>query len=200
MGRSLFRSLPALAAVLAVALVGATSFAVAGQGHDPHGGWWGHGHGHGHKASHGKRVSGLDERWLKVHAQTNLFEIAGGKLAQARATTDAVRGLGAELVADHTAAQAQTEAVAAKVGVVLPTEPAPLQQWASRAVAQFQGAKFDRWFADLNVEGHKQAIVEASTEAAKGCNPYVRGLAASSLPVLERHLAHAQAILAALPG
>src|SRR4051794_5295731 len=198
MVRSLFRSVPTLAAVLAVALVGATSFAVAGDGHGRHGGSWGHGHGHGQKGCHGKRVSGLDERWLKVHAETNLFEIAGGDLAQAKATTDAVRGLGAELAADHTAAQAQTEAVAAKVGVNLPNAPAPLQQWASRAVAQFHGAKFDRWFADLNVEGHKQAIIEASTEAEKGCNSKVRSLAASSLPVLEMHLEHAQAILADL--
>jgi len=37
-------------------------------------GWWGH----GHKGCHGKRVSGLDERWLMSHIETNLFEIAGG--------------------------------------------------------------------------------------------------------------------------
>ena len=74
------RTLPALAAALVVGVFGAGSFAVAGNrghdhngGHDHHG-WWGH----GHKGCHGKRVSGLDERWLMSHIETNLFEIAGG--------------------------------------------------------------------------------------------------------------------------
>jgi putative membrane protein len=200
MVRYLFRSVPALAALLAVALVSAASFAVAGDGHGRHDRSWDHrhGHGHGHKACYGKRVSGLDERWLKVHVETNLFEIAGGEAALEKATTDEVRELAAHLVADHTAALEQATALAQKLGFEVPDKPAPLQQWALRAVNEFSGTDFDRWFTDLQVEGHRQAITETATEAARGCNRKVKGLAEASLPVLQAHLEHAEAILRGL--
>ena len=191
------RTAAALAAVFVVGLAGAGSLALAGDGHPDDRGWWGHGHGHGygHKSCHGKRLSGLDERWLKLHIETNLFEIAGGQAALKKATSDEVRELAAHLVADHTAALAEATALAEKLGVEVPTAPAPLQQWALRVLDTFTGPDFDRWFAELQVEGHRQAIMEAQTEVAKGCNRKVRRLAAASLPVLEEHLAEAQAAL-----
>jgi putative membrane protein len=203
MFQSFRRSATALAAVLVVGLFGVSSFALAGNGRDQHGpsgNGHGHGHGHGfghgHKSCHGKRVSGLDERWLKAHIETNLFEIAGGQAALSKATTDEVRELAQHLVADHTVALQEATALAQRLGVPVPAAPSPLQQWALRAVATFSGADFDRWFADLQVEGHRQAIAEAQTEVARGCNRKIRRLAAASLPVLEEHLAHAEAALA----
>jgi putative membrane protein len=187
------RTIPALAAALVVGLFGAGSFALAGEGSTDHHGWWGHGH--GHKACHGKHVSGLDERWLKVHIETNLFEIQGGEAALDLATSDEVLDLAEHLVADHTVALAEATALAERLGVEVPAAPSPLQQWALRAVTTFRGSDFDRWFADLQVEGHRQAIIEAQTEVAKGCNRKVRNLAAASLPVLEEHLAQAEEAL-----
>lgn len=193
------RALPALSAALVLGLLGTGSYAVAGgdpqQGH--HGGWGdGLGHGQWYKSCHGKRVSGLDERWLKVHIETNRFEIAGGEAALARATSDEVRELADHLVTDHTAALEEATALAGRLGIEVPQEPSPLQAWALRAVEQFEeGPAFDFWFADLQVAGHRQAIIEAMTEVARGCNRKVRRLAAANIPVLEEHLAHAQAAI-----
>jgi putative membrane protein len=198
------RSLPALLAAVAVMLGGTLSLALAGDGqrhhrgdgHHAHG--HGHGHGHGHKSCSWKRVSGLDERWLTVHIETNLFEIAGGEAALDKAVTAEARELAAHLVRDHSAALAEAQAVAEKLGIAIPDRPAPLQEWSLRAVAQFEGIDFDRWFADLQVAGHQQAIVEAAFEAKRGCNAKVRKLAVASLPVLQAHLEHAEAVLAAV--
>ena len=191
------RTIPALVSALVVGLFGAGSFAVAGEGSTDQHGWWSHGsgHGHGHKACYGKRVSGLDERWLKVHIETNIFEIQGGEAALELATSDEVLALAQHLVADHTVALAEATALAERLGIEVPAAPSPLQQWALRAVKTFSGPDFDRWFADLQVEGHRQAIIEAQTEVARGCNRKIRNLAAASLPVLEEHLAHAEAAL-----
>lgn len=160
----------------------------------------GHHHGHGFKRCNGHRVSALDAFWLRSHVQTNLFEIAGGEAALERATTDEVRALATRLVAEHTAALQEALALAQKLDIDVPTEPSPLQQWALRAVATFEGADFDLWFADLQVEGHRQALTEAELEAAEGCNRKVRALAAASVPVLRQHLAQAEAVLAGLRG
>jgi putative membrane protein len=199
------RYLPAIAAALAMAVLGAGNLAFAGdrgshdrdsqrasgdRGHDGRGH---HGDRHGSRGHY--RVSAWDKQWLKMHIETNLFEIAGGQAALEKASSDEVRELGAHLVNDHTAALRQAVAVAEKVGVEVPKQPSPLQQWALRAVSQFSGPAFDRWFADLQVEGHRQAILLAEAEVAKGRNPKVRGLAAASLPVLKEHLEHALAVL-----
>jgi predicted outer membrane protein len=142
----------------------------------------------------------LDQAWLMRHIQTNLFEIEGGHAAQLKATTPEVRAFAAELVADHTAALDQATAVAEQVGVEVPTEPSPLQQWALRAVDTFTGIDYDRWFIELQIDAHTEAIAETEFEIAQGCNLLVVQLAEAALPVLERHLAEAQAILAALPA
>ena len=191
------RTIPALVSALVVGLFGAGSFAEAGEGSTDQHGWWSHGsgHGHGHKACYGKRASGLDERWLKVHIETNIFEIQGGEAALELATSDEVLALAQHLVADHTVALAEATALAERIGIEVPAAPSPLQQWALRAVKTFRGSDFDLWFADLQVEGHRQAIIEAHTEVAKGCNRKVRNLAAASLPVLEEHLAEAEEAL-----
>ena len=195
MFRRLTRSVPALGAVLAVGLLGVGSFAVAGE--RKAGPWHsgGHGYGHHHGSCHGKRVSGLDERWLKLYIETNLFEIAGGQAALEKSANPEVRALATHLVEDHTAALARATALAERLRVEVPTTPSPLQQWALRAASSFEGPAFDRWFADLQVEGHRQAIMETETELARGCNRKVRRLAAMSLPVLEEHLEHARMVL-----
>jgi predicted outer membrane protein len=167
------------------------------KGHRHHGDK-GHHHGRDFKRCKGHRTSGLDRLWLSTYVQTNLFEIAGGELAREHATTDEVRALAERLIAEHTAAQQQALALAEKLGVDVPEEPSPLQQWALRAVHEFEGADFDLWFADLQVEGHRQAIMEAEREASEGCNRKVRRLAAASIPVLQAHLAEAEAVLAGL--
>ncbi len=151
---------------------------------------------HRRKSCHRHRsLSGLDRVWLKRHIETNLFEIAGGQAAQSKATTDEVRELGARLVTEHTAALADATALAQRLRVKIPTAPAPLQQWALRAVDTFSGSDFDRWFTELQVDGHAQAIMETRAELVKGCNSKVRRLAAASLPILEDHLRHAQDVL-----
>jgi putative membrane protein len=166
-------------------------------GRHHHGHHGDHGHHHGRKCCHRHgSLSGLDHQWLKRHIQTNLFEIAGGQAAQSRATTDEVRDLAARLVAEHTAALEEATALAERLRVKVPTTPSPLQQWALRAVATFSGSDFDRWFTELQVDGHAEAILETRAEVVKGCNRKVRRLAAATLPVLEEHLEHAQAILA----
>src|SRR4051794_31795471 len=53
-----------------------------------------------------KSYSPLDEYLLQSSIQGDRFEIAGGKLAEGRGTTPAVRALGTRLVKDHTASLA----------------------------------------------------------------------------------------------
>jgi putative membrane protein len=144
--------------------------------------------------------SAWDEEWLMMSIQGDRFEIQGGKLAQEKATTQIVRDLGARLVKDHTKSLQDAVDVAHELGIDVPDEPSPSQQWELRAVAQFQGSEFDRWYSDLEVQDHIQDIQETQDEIHKGCNDQIRQLAEDDLPVLEQHLELARAALAASGG
>jgi putative membrane protein len=197
--RRAVRLLPLLAAALALALFGTGSFAVAGSKHDHQLAKHKRNSGDQHRCDEG-RFSAWDEEWLMMSIEGDLFEIQGGNLAQHRATTQVVRELGARLVADHTKSLQEAVAVANELGIEVPSSPSPTQQWELRAVAQFKGIQFDRWYADLEVQDHIQDIQEAQDEVEKGCNDKVRQLAKDDIPVLQEHLRLAQAALAAVGG
>ena len=193
----LARAVPPLTAVVVAALMAVASVAFAGDRHSGRhssSSW----HGFFEKRCEGRSLSAWDRQWLNMQLQTDLFEIAGGSAAEDKASTDVVRALAADLVRDHTASFEKGAALAERLGVPVPSEPAPLQQWALRVVNAFSGTAFDRWFADLQVQGHKQAIMLAEAEVALGCNPKVRALAEASLPVLQEHLQMAEEALASL--
>ena len=181
------RLLPALAACLALALTGTSSLAIAGgSDHSPRAE-----HGVRHDAEHGCGPNGYsawDEQWLMMSIQGDRFEIQGGELAQHQASTDKVRALGARLVKDHSQSLEDATALAERLGIDVPDSPSPTQQWELRTVAQFHGREFDRRYADLEVQDHKQDIREAQDEIDKGCNPDIRDEAKSELPVLQEHL------------
>jgi putative membrane protein len=145
-----------------------------------------------------KGYSAADEQWLKMAAAGDVFEIQSGKVAARYGKTPLVRKLGERLVADHSQAYGQKAAVAGKLGIALPKEPTPTQQWQFEVLASFKGKAFDRWFADLAVKDHVQEIAEATEEAQKGCNADIKQLAAATVPVLQEHLKLAEAALAAL--
>jgi putative membrane protein len=193
--RRAFRSLPLLAALLIGAL-SAGSFAIANDEH--HNGSSGAQHGDKNCGEH--RFSAWDEQWLKMSIEGDLFEIRGGKLAQEKGTTEKVRHLGATLVKDHTESLEESTDLAKELGIEVPEEPSPTQQWQLKVLEQFSGTAFDRWYSDLEVKDHMQDIQEAEDEVDKGCNHEVREDAEHEIPTLKEHLELAQDALAEAGG
>jgi putative membrane protein len=147
-----------------------------------------------------KGYSAWDEQWLMTSIEGDRFEIQGGMLAQHQATTQIVRDLGARLVKDHTKSLEDAVAVAEHLGIDVPKAPSPSQQWELRAVAQFHGTAFDKWYSDLEVQDHIQDITETQAEVEQGFNEKVKNTAEDDLPVLREHLKLAQAALTAVDG
>jgi putative membrane protein len=183
--RRSLRHSPLLFAAVVLALVTGGSMAIAHDRGDHHG-------------DHHKRYSAWDEEWLMMSIQGDLFEIQGGKLAEQKGTTEKVRQLGATLVKDHTESLQEATELANKLGIPVPSEPSPTQQWELQVVATFSGTAFDRWYSDLEVKDHMQDIQEAQDEADKGCNPEIRDDAEDEIPMLEKHLHLAQEALASV--
>jgi putative membrane protein len=182
--RRFLRHSPLLFAAVVLALVTGGSMAIA----------------HDHHSDHHKRYSAWDEEWLMMSIEGDLFEIQGGKIAQQKGESQQVRDLGATLVSDHTKSLADATDLAKKLGIDVPDEPSPSQQWELRVVSSFSGNAFDRWYSDLEVQDHIQDIQEAQDEVDKGRNHEIREDAEDEIPTLQHHLELSKAALAAVGG
>ncbi|MBL7261169.1 DUF4142 domain-containing protein [Paractinoplanes lichenicola] len=72
--------------------------------------------------------SDQDASYLKAAHQSNLAEIAGGKIAQQKGTSEQVKNLGARFIADHTKLDTALRQTAEGLGVELPSAPNSEQQ------------------------------------------------------------------------
>jgi putative membrane protein len=151
-------------------------------------------------AARAATYSPLDESSLQTSIQGDRFEIAGGKLAQARAVTPAVRALGARLVTDHTKSLHEAVALAHKLGIDVPGSPSTTQEWELTTLRGMSGMPFDAAYAYLEIQDHKQDIEESVMEVREGFNHSVRHLALSDLPTLRTHLRLSKQALWKIPG
>jgi putative membrane protein len=150
--------------------------------------------------AHARSYSPLDEYMLQSGIQGDRFEIAGGKLAQSKAVTPAVKALGARLLKDHSQSLADAIKVAKRLGIRVPQTPSPSQEWELQMVSDLTGTGFDAAYAKLEIQDHKQDIDDNKMEAAEGANAGVRHLARTDLPVLRTHLKLSKAALRAVPA
>lgn len=137
-----------------------------------------------------------------AHAgSANQFEIAASQLALQASANPGVRNLASVIIADHTAMGQQVAAAAASAGLapppptLLPEEQALLDQL--RASGTGQG--FDMTYQQQQITAHSQAIGMMQNYAASGDVPALRTVAAGAVPIMQKHLAMAQALQVMAP-
>jgi putative membrane protein len=141
------------------------------------------------------QASAQDQKWLQQAHQTNLAEIAAGKLAGQTAHAEAVRMVGHTLATDHADMDIQLRKIARQLGVKLPDAPNAQQKAIMETLKHQHGMQFDQMWAHDEADGHIQAIELTTFEVGHGSAPQVKQLAVQALPVLKKHyqlLTHAQ--------
>ena len=129
-----------------------------------------------------------DRAFLVAAHQSNLAEIAAGKAAQQKATTDVVRQHGEIFIRDHTRLDAGLKQVAATLGVDLPGTPSAAQEASLAAVSAKSGAAFDAAWLTQQLASHKASLALGQTELAQGSDAAAKGVATTSAPVVKMHL------------
>jgi putative membrane protein len=142
-------------------------------------------------------VSGLDEEWLTTGMKGDLFEVAGGKIAERKSHNPAVLKLARTLVHDHTMSYDESAALARKLGVDVPTAPTMSMTWELKMVSALRGRTFNHWYSSLEALDHEQDISETTDEVNNGKNAEVRKDARQELPMLQMHLHLSRAAMAA---
>jgi putative membrane protein len=137
-----------------------------------------------------------------AHAgSANTYEIQASQLALQASANPGVRNLANMIIADHTALGQQVGAAAASAGlpapapVLLPSEQAMIDQLRASGT----GPSFDMTYQQQQIMAHQQAISLMQNYAASGDVPALRAVASGAIPVMQRHLAAAQALQAAPP-
>ena len=127
----------------------------------------------------------------------NAFEIAAGKLGIERATNPKLKEAAEMIVADHTKAGEELEAL---VKGRLATEPREVADERTRYdttlrnLRAFNTGGFDHAFVSAQIDAHKQAIALVKAYAETGDDEELKAFARSLLPRLEKHLDAVQAV------
>jgi|SRR5450631_58546 putative membrane protein len=137
-----------------------------------------------------------DSSFIKSAAEGGMSEVELGQLAQQKAMNPAVKGFGAMMVKDHTAANEKLKALAATKQVGLPDSPSVMQKASKAKLDMMSGDSFDTSYVKGMIDDHKDDIKEFQKEAADGKDPQVKAFAAATLPTLKMHLKKIQSIAA----
>lgn len=140
--------------------------------------------------------------FLAQAGSANQFEIESSQLALQSSQNAGVRSLANVLIADHTqlGQQVTAAALAARLQppptTLLPAQQATLDQLRAAGM----GTNFDMAYQQAQISAHEQAITLMQNYATSGDVPALRTAAGGAIPMMQRHLAMAQALVVMPPA
>ena len=129
----------------------------------------------------------------QIH-QADLKEIAEGKIAEEKASTDEVRSYADQLVKDHTTADQMVLAMAQKTGTHL-RGGATARSKTDQKLSSATGAQFDRMFLEQSSADHKKLMSELQQEREDASDDDIEALIDKIMPILQQHHDLAQILL-----
>jgi len=145
-------------------------------------------------------VPSADKAFVEKAAVGGLAEVAMGKMAQEKGSSDQVKQFGSRMVEDHSKANDELKQVASSKGITLPTDLDAKHKSKMEKMQKLSGAQFDRAYMDDMVSDHKQDVSDFRKQANSGKDSDVKAFAAKTLPTLEDHLKMAESTDAAVKG
>lgn len=133
-----------------------------------------------------------DADFAVAAADGGLLEVQLGKMATEKGVSSQIKKLGAMMVKDHSAANAELKNTAKEKNITLPDMLSDKCQKEVQELSGKNGTDFDNAYADLMVSDHKEDIDEFNKEAEKGNDPQLSAWAKSKVPTLQHHLAMAE--------
>jgi putative membrane protein len=132
-------------------------------------------------------MSKQDAKLLEELARANMAEVALGKLAEQKASSDDVRKFGKHMVDDHAKMLDQGGKIAKSKNVEPPTAPDNKQQASQKKLEGLSGEQFDRAFMEQMVKDHEQAL-KLVNRARQARDPELKAMAQEAAPEVEQHL------------
>jgi putative membrane protein len=130
-----------------------------------------------------------DALFLRDAAEASALEIAASKLAQTRASGEAVKAFAAQMIRDHQAADEKMLQLARKLGIQLPASPPEVKKQELENLGKLSGSAFDSAYArQIGVDAHQEAVALFRKAADDAKDEGVKAFARQTLPTLNHHL------------
>jgi len=132
--------------------------------------------------------------FLKKVTNAGMAEIQLAKLAQQKATIDAVKNFAAMLERDHSAVNQQVKNLADQRNVALPAVISDDKQKMYTDMEKMTGKAFDKDYISMMVKAHNDGISLFEDTRSNASDIDVKNFADKTLPALKMHLDSAKAI------
>ena len=147
------------------------------------------------KTKTSEKITMSDSDFAKAAAEGGYAEVTFGKLAEDKASNQAVKDLAQRMVEDHTKADDELKTAASKDEISIPSQLNAKDQATYVRLTQLSGAAFDRAYARDMVRDHETDVAVFRHEADDGKDTSIKSFAAQTLPTLEDHLKEARQAL-----
>ncbi|MGE5519222.1 MAG: DUF4142 domain-containing protein [Candidatus Dadabacteria bacterium] len=135
-----------------------------------------------------------DSTFVMKAAIGGLEEVASGNLAQQNAVNQRVKDFGAMMVRDHSKANDELKALAARHGLSIPDSLPAEKQKHQQAMQKMKGKAFDNHYVQMMLTDHKKDVAEFEKQSQSAKDNDLKTWATNTLPVLKTHLDSIQAI------
>ncbi len=146
----------------------------------------------GTSASPGAR----DARLLRDMVDSDLAQMASGKLAASKAATPQVRRFGQQMIGEHSEFLKERKQMARARSFSLPELPDRASQDAINALALLSGTGFDRAYAQGQVRSQAGALELLREAASRAADPALRKHAEDTIPSVKADLKKARELAA----
>lgn len=145
------------------------------------------------------RLGDTDRAFVAEATNDDAFQIALGRMALEKSSSEQMHDLAQRLVDDHTRMSDELSSIvgsgaADQASAAMPADKA-LQL--RNHLSPLQGDAFRKAFIDVSIHEHHLAVALFEHEAKNGYDKALRNFARKELPALREHLAMAQAMLEA---
>jgi putative membrane protein len=141
-------------------------------------------------------TGGTDNDFVEDAAVGGMAEVELGKMASTKAANAEVKKFAQMMVTDHTNANNELKALAAKKGWKLPADLDSSHKATMDDLRNRVGADFDKSYVEEMVDDHETDVKAFEDKAKNATDPDLRAFAEKTLPVLRKHLDAIKAIQA----
>ena len=124
-----------------------------------------------------------DKDFIRSAAESSATEVHLGKIAQEKASSDAVKELGKQMVEANTQTGQQLQQAATALKIEVPAQPPRRAKKDEEKLAKLSGPDFDRAYTKMATDEQRQAVKEFEHEAKNGKVESLKDYAARNLPV-----------------
>ncbi len=132
--------------------------------------------------------------FLKKVTNAGMAEVQLAKLAQQKATIDAVKNFAVMLERDHTAVNQQVKTMADQRSVAVPSAISDDKQKMYNDMDKMTGKAFDKDYISMMIKAHGDGISLFEDTRSNASDIDVKNFADKTLPTLKMHLDSAKAI------